>query len=100
MDKTHPFARLVNERRYRDRKFGEPPISIAEVAEVCGVSRPYFYILMTTSTMPALPLLERLSAGLGVSVSGLRKAFTQAQAQGWPARVRSDRPAKRTKAKR
>jgi len=85
--KTHPLARLVHDSRHKHRQPGVPAASMTQVADDCAISRQYLYALMREATLPSLYVLERLSAGLDVSIPTLRKAFAAAKAQGWPARA-------------
>ena len=87
--KTHPFAALVHDSRHKHRKPGNPAVPITEVAKDCKVSRQYLYSLMREANAPGLAVLERLAAGLDVSVAALQQAFARAKSNGWPSRTRA-----------
>ena len=68
MSKTQQtFWELIESFRSK-RKHGERPTSITHLAEMCGISRNYFYRVANGESEPSDYIIERISAGLGIRV--------------------------------
>lgn len=69
-----PFRSLVEKCRRRGLPKDAPPRTYAAVAAACGVSRPYFYVLMR-GALPSSAIEAAIAKGLGVSRAAVHKAL-------------------------
>lgn len=59
-----PFRKLIDKCRSQNREPGEKPITVQEMAELCNISRPFFYSLLIGAHGARPFIRERLLKGL------------------------------------
>lgn len=75
MARVVDFRTLVKRAARRAAAKTEPPRPLRLVAEDCGVCRQHLYNLMTGTQQASPWVVERIAAGLGLSVDTVTRAL-------------------------
>jgi hypothetical protein len=75
------FKELLTEVRFNGRKVGSPPLSMAEIAARCCVSRPHLYNLMAGTMVASEWTIEKIAAGLKRSLALVTASLRRSRAK-------------------